>query len=221
MGYGPWPTGDRRRATGNRRRAFCLFLGLLTVRSADAAELGWTEVTVRVYHDGVIAEADEARAMTTAAATLAAADVTVRWMHCHKGAPSDEACSRPLGSGDLAVRLTRVKGAAAETRRRALGEALIPERGAPPAFAQLYLERVDDLAQRSRANTAVLLGRAMAHELTHLLTGSGRHATSGLMRPIWAAGDLRRDRPADWMLDAASVRTIRERASVPLTLARN
>ena len=193
-----------------------LFVGAGT----EAAELGWTDATVRLYHDGVVTEADEARALTTAAAILTAADVTLHWAHCHAGAPSDAVCARPLAPGELALRLTRVRRPATQTHALALGEALLPERGTAPAFAQLYLERVDDLARRSGADVAVLLGRAIAHELTHLLSGDGRHATTGLMRPIWSAWDLTRNHAADWMLDTGNVTAIRARTSASMTLAR-
>ncbi len=175
---------------------------------------------MRVYHDGVVTEAEEARALAAAAAILAAADVTLRWAHCHAHATADVACTRPLEPGELALRLIRVPRPPAKARAMALGEALLPAQGAPPAFAQLHLERVDQLAERGRADPAVLLGRAIAHELTHLLTGSGRHATTGLMRPIWSAGDVTREHAADWTLDPASVSAVRTRTAASMTLAR-
>jgi hypothetical protein len=209
MGYGPWTTG---------RGRLLLILLALTVR-ADGAELGWTDVTVRVYHDGVVTEADEARALKTAGGILTAADVNLHWTHCHAGTPFDGACARPLAPDELALRLTRVRRPAAQTRALALGEALLPGPGTAPAFAQLYLERVDDLARRSGADAAVLLGRAIAHELTHLLTGDGRHPRTGLMRSIWSAGDLTRNQSVDWMLDPGNVAAIRARTWASMTMA--
>lgn len=193
---------------------------LLAVASGTpAAELAWTDVAVRVYHDGAVSEADETRALTTAASILAPANVALRWAHCHASIPLDVECGRPLGPGEQALRLTRTRYLAANTRVLALGEALLNSRGAAPALATVYLDRVDWLAQRSRADGMVLLGRAIAHELTHLLTGDGRHAQVGLMRPVWSAGELLRGHPADWMLDAKHVAAIRARAAATMTLA--
>ncbi len=207
------------RAKGQGLRAVGRTLALLAVATgAEAAELGWTSVTVRLYHHGVVSEADEARALATAAGILAAADVSLRWTHCHASVrsqePSDPRCAQPLAPGERALRLTRTRLPAARTQELALGEALLTARGTAPAFATLHLERVDRLARRSGADAGVLLGRAMAHELTHLLTGIGRHAPAGLMRPVWSARELARERAADWALDMENVAAIRSVASV-------
>ena len=76
---------------------------------AQAAERGWTEVAVRIYHAGIVSEADEAGALDTAAAILAAAEVVPRWTHCHRGAAPDDACARPLATGELTLRLVRAR----------------------------------------------------------------------------------------------------------------
>ena len=43
-----------------------------------------------------------------------------------------------------------------------------------------------------------LLGRAIAHEIGHLLLDTNQHASTGLMRATWSRSELRRDKPADW-----------------------
>jgi hypothetical protein len=193
---------------------------LLAVACAvQAAELGWTEITVRVYHGGAVTEAAEMQALGTAARILAAADLMPRWAHCHAGT-RDDSCPRPLGPRELALRLTRTGRAVPQARAVALGDALLDAGSAGPALATVYLDRVDDLARRSHTDTSALLGRAIAHELTHLLTGSGRHAPAGLMRPVWLAAELRHERAEDWSLDAANVAAIRARASLAMTMAR-
>jgi hypothetical protein len=206
MGYGPWVLGRT-------------LLLLAVAASGEAAELGWTEVAVRVYHSGVVTEADETRALGVAAGILAAADVTPRWIHCHAAARPDAACTRPLGPGELSLRVTRTGRPMGRAQAVALGDALLGAGNAAPALATVYLERVDDLARRSHADAPILLGRAIAHELTHLLTGTGRHATTGLMRPVWRAAELARERAPDWTLDAASVTAVRARAAAAMTLA--
>jgi hypothetical protein len=194
---------------------------LAVVARVPAAELGWSDVTVRLYHDGALAEADETRATATAAAILATADVSLHWAHCHAGAPSDARCARPLEPGELVLRLTRVDRPASRVAPLlSLGEALVTARGGTPALATVHLDRVDGLARFSGADAIVLLGRAVAHELTHLLTTDSRHATTGLMRPVWLAAELAREHPADWTLDAASVSAVRARTAASMTLAR-
>ena len=215
MGYRTWAPGSGLRAPG------LLFVILLAAAaSGRAAELGWTDVTVRLYHDGALAEADETKATATAAAILAAADVNLHWAHCHTGAPSDARCARPLEPGELVLRLTRVERPAPRAAVLALGEALVTARGGAPALATVHLDRVDWLARHSGTDAIVLLGRAIAHEVTHLLTGNGRHATTGLMRPLWSSEELTREHAADWALDAGNVTAIRARTSASMTLAR-
>jgi hypothetical protein len=43
-----------------------------------------------------------------------------------------------------------------------------------------------------------LLGRAIAHEIGHLLLRSNAHAESGLMREVWTAEQVVRNRREDW-----------------------
>ena len=210
-------SSNRPRAKGQGLRAVGRTLVLLAVASgAQAAEL-----TVRLYHDGALAEADETRATATAAAILATADVSLHWAHCHAGAPSDARCARPLEPGELVLRLTRVERPEPRATLLPLGEALVTARSGAPALATVHLDRVDRLARYSGTDAIVLLGRAVAHELTHLLTTDSRHATTGLMRPVWLAAELAREHPADWTLDAASVTAVRARTAASMTLARN
>ena len=216
MGYRTWAPGSGLRVPG------LLFVMLLVVAaSGRAAELGWSDVTVSLYHDGALAEADETKATAIAAAILAAADVTLHWAHCHAGVPSDARCARPLEPGELMLRLTRVERPTPRAAVLALGEALVTARGGAPALATtVHLDRVDRLARHSGTDTIVLLGRAVAHELTHLLTSDSRHATTRLMRPVWLASELAREHRADWTLDGASVTAVRARTAASMTLAR-
>ncbi len=74
-----------------------------------------------------------------------------------------------------------------------LGEALLDTRRRKASLATIYVERVERLARDSHADPAVLLGRAIAHELVHALTGRGTHAPHGLMRAVWSVWEVARD----------------------------
>ena len=56
------------------------------------------------------------------------------------------------------------------------------------------------LSSQAKADNARLLGRAMAHEIGHLLLGTTHHASRGLMRGVWTTIDLQKDQPWDWTL---------------------
>jgi len=57
---------------------------------------------------------------------------------------------------------------------------------------------VDWLARRAQYPRASLLGRAIAHEIGHLLLRSNAHTESGLMREVWTAEQVVRNRREDW-----------------------
>jgi hypothetical protein len=67
------------------------------------------------------------------------------------------------------------------------------------------------LAAAAGIDAATLLGRAIAHELGHLLMATAAHGSHGLMRPIWSREDLRRGRGGDWMFTPQEIAAIRVR----------
>ena len=80
----------------------------------------------------------------------------------------------------------------------------------------IYADRVEWLAGAAGSQLAPLLGRAIAHELGHLLMGTSTHGLhGGLMRAEWTREEVRRARPQDWQLAAPDV--VRIRAKVDAT----
>ena len=178
---------------------------------SPAAERAWIDVSVRVYDVAPVADDDKRRAFEVAAALLAPADLEIRFTPCDTASP-EPACKRALGGDELALRL--VRGQVPLLRSTAalpLGDALLDTRRRKASLATIYIERVEWLARESRADPVVLLGRAIAHELVHALTGRGTHAPSGLMRGVWSAWEVARDRPQDWRLHDAEKAVLRTR----------
>jgi len=56
-------------------------------------------------------------------------------------------------------------------------------------LADAYLEAVQDVADWHRGDSAALLGDVLAHELGHLILGSG-HTSAGIMRAAWSPREL-------------------------------
>ncbi len=153
-----------------------------------AAALAFS-LTVRVYDAyGLSAEA-RAAARAAAERVLDDADVTVAWVECP--------CPAPVGAADLIVRLTASTPAAASS---SLGFSYVDVDRRAGTLATVFADRVQALALLARVDEGGLLGRAMAHEIVHLLFGSVQHARTGLMRGEWTAGELRRNEPWDWTL---------------------
>jgi hypothetical protein len=153
---------------------------------------------VRIYDSAGVLANELSSALRTTHDILRRADLGVDWVQCRarRDGPVPAVCDQPLSSGDVVVRL--VEGSDKESgERRALGYSLFDESGSS-GFATVYVDRVDWLARRAQYPRAPLLGRAIAHEIGHLLLRSNAHTTTGLMREVWTAEQVVRNRREDW-----------------------
>jgi hypothetical protein len=189
------------------------FLGLvamgvtLTAGPASGAELAWTGLNVRVYDNADVPKAALRAALETASQTLRPADVEVSWLTCTSS--SGGRCTVPLGRGELMVRL--VRSAQGSGDDESLGTALVDPKTGTGVLATVYVDRVERLAHSSNGDLGMLLGRAMAHEIGHLLMGRAGHASHGLMRPRWTKAEVARNATIDWRFDRPDLDTIRAR----------
>jgi len=169
-------------------------------------------VTVRVY--GVLEDdAALSTALSHADAAMAGVPVFPEWVACTgRAAASTPRCGAALPWGELAVRI--VDGPRPARRNEvALGMSIVARDGSAGALATVYADRVFALARRSGTDPMVLLGHAIAHELGHLLMGSTRHASEGLMRKTWTTSELAGRDPRDWSFAPGDAAVIRRRAS--------
>ena len=165
-------------------------------------------LVLRVFDRSGDSAADRQEALQTADAILRQADVTATWVDCSNGArqASHAICTDPLGSGELAVRMTpapkdkkaRLKS---PTVQRALGYSMV-EPAVGGTLATIFTDRVAWLATSSHSGYRALLGRAVAHEIGHLLIGTTEHSQAGLMRAVWTAAELTRNDRDDWLFTA-------------------
>lgn len=160
-------------------------------------------VTIRVYgSDGIARETSEL-ALQEAAFILAQARVDTEWRDCAHPA-AHGACATPVDGRELLVRLSRAPANEHSGRRRPLGYSLIDTVAGRGQLATIYLDRVEWLALQGGVARGVLLGRAIAHEVGHLMLGSQDHSEDGLMRALWTASELARNTPADWLFSPVS-----------------
>ena len=153
---------------------------------------------VRIYDNAGILAGELTSALRTTHDILRRADLIVDWVQCRarRDGPVPAVCDQPLSSSDVVVRL--IEGSDKETgERRALGYSLFDSNGVS-GFATVYVDRVDWLARRAQYARAPLLGRAIAHEIGHLLLRSNAHTDTGLMREVWTAEQVLRNRREDW-----------------------
>jgi hypothetical protein len=168
-------------------------------------------VVVRVYDMATTDAAGRAAALRVAAGAIASAGLTVSWRDCSRGG-ADHPCRTVRDAGDLVVRIMPVALAAAGSEDVELGYAPIDPAGRATVIATVYYDVVQRVAQRTGLNARELLGRAVAHELGHLLLRVPGHGPSGLMRPLWTDAELLQNRPGDWTFSDAERRQVQAAA---------
>jgi hypothetical protein len=125
-----------------------------------------------------------------AQATLRAASIDLVWRDCVNGG-----CEEPLGARDLIVRIVAApRGVGLDE----LGYSMVDLQERIGTLATVYSDRAALLAERARVETGKVLGRAVAHEVGHMLLGTSRHSATGLMRASWLDREVRREFGPDW-----------------------
>ncbi|MFN7916247.1 MAG: hypothetical protein U0Q55_12980 [Vicinamibacterales bacterium] len=173
-------------------------------------------LVVRLYDSAGLATRDLHESGRVAAAILASAAVDVQWRRCPDLLPSGvDACRLPLAANEAVLRLIPSSGRMRESAEP-LGSTLLDPWGRQAVLSTVFVDRILDVADRARIDHTQLLGRAVAHELGHLLLGSAGHSTEGLMRPFWTDDLLRSGTRESWQLlpeQAAAIRANRMRAA--------
>jgi hypothetical protein len=188
--------------------AVVLMLANAAIRAADIDAMSRPHVTVRIYDSAGLDPATHAHTLMVATGILKQAGIEVTWLGCqsqHGTGPAD--CGVPLGRTEVAVRFVRVRAEA--TTHLTLGSSLVDTRARTGSFATIYVNRVERLASGTGISADVLLGRALAHELGHLLLGSSEHANAGLMQAVWTLDVLTRNQASDWWFTEGDARAMR------------
>jgi hypothetical protein len=144
-------------------------------------------------------------AESEAARILRPVPIEWSWIDC-TGRVMPDACQSPQVPTDLVIRLTRKALPQASTRT--LG---IAGSSAGYATAFLFYDRVLALRTQTRF-LPIMLGRVLAHEITHLLLPQEEHAQLGLMRAHWSAEDLQRTSTAYLGLSIRSIQLMQGEA---------
>jgi hypothetical protein len=179
--------------------------GLLVPSMTQSASLGRVAVTARLYNTARVPAAVADTALAVASRAMVASHIDITWHNC----AVSSACGTVPGPRELVIRLVRSRDLPREPAALVLGEAFIDTNARDAVLATIYVDRVERMAELSETDGTLLLGRAIAHEVGHLLLGTTAHSSAGLMRAKWSSGDIRRNHIADWILtreDAAAIR---------------
>lgn len=166
-------------------------------------------ILVRVYDNAGVTPSDLNEALKQSYEILRRADVTVDWVQCpaRRSGSIPAICDTPPGRSEMVVRL--VEGAEKDRDRRPLGQPLLDPSSRTGVFATVFMNRVDRFAEVAQFSRPTVLGRAIAHEIGHLILGTNSHSETGLMREVWTVEQLVRNRPEDWQFTPAQTFELR------------
>lgn len=167
---------------------------------AATVERSWSVITLRTYGTDDEWGPNLHQARIQVESIFREAGISIVWLNCLAPAgtldDSAAACRSPLKSNELVV---RIMAAHDDTgKQRVLGEALVDPRSDAPCLSTIYVDRVMALSRTAGVSPGIVLGRAIAHEIGHLLLGTSLHSEEGLMRALWSRRQLQRNRPRDW-----------------------
>jgi hypothetical protein len=181
----------------------CVLLSKAPLASTDL-------ITIRFYNTFGLTRHAVAEARSVADAVLKAAGIDASWRECRT--PRYEAtdpCNNVLRQDEVVVRVVR-DPAGLETSP-ALGDSFVDASTGIGVLATVFADRVLAAGSRTGANPIVLLGRAVAHEVGHLLIGTPTHSARGLMRAQWSDDELRSNRDRDWVFSRSQALRMQNR----------
>jgi hypothetical protein len=183
-----------------------LMLALAAAVPADAASDPEPGVSIRTYNYAQIPDESLARARAAADGIFKRAGIVLRWIDCRvPQSESGAACVEPLdGRRDLVLRLMdRTPHDRSDAGRVVeLGSSMLDREQRGGVLMTIDLFPVRAIAREALTDVPTLLGRAIAHEMGHLMLGSSHHPKAGLMRALWSHDELRGIKPAHWQFSA-------------------
>ena len=192
-----------------------LVVALAAAVSTNAATESELPVVVRTFNYAHVPAEQLASARSTATTILARAGISLHWIDCWvPKSESGAACTEPLGErGDLLLRLVDI---ASQTSGGvvALGTSMLDVEQGAGVLMTVDAVPIRAIAEKTPTDVSTLMGRAIAHEIGHLLLGSSRHATGGLMRALWSHEELKGLKPAYWQFTADEAAKMRHSLAV-------
>jgi hypothetical protein len=189
---------------------FMLLLMAAHIGASEAAPAPEAAVVVRTYNYAAVPTDQLASALSETAHIFQRAGISLEWIECRVPGSEGAPCTEPLVAGrDLMLRLVDRTPAEGE-RIVALGESMLDREQGGGVLMTIDLLPVRTIAGRAGTAIATLLGRAIAHEIGHLLLGSREHPRSGLMRAMWSQDELRGLKPAYWGFSAREAAQMRQ-----------
>jgi hypothetical protein len=190
---------------------FMLIMSAAHAATVDAAPHQQVAVSIRTFNYAAVAGGQMSDAQSEATHIFKGAGISLEWIECRvPGTGAGMACSEPLLTGrDLMLRLVDRVPVTGE-RVVALGESMLDREQRGGVLMTIDLFPVRAVAEKTATAVSTLLGRAIAHEIGHLLLGSAEHPRLGLMRALWSHEELRGLKPAHWGFSSREAAQMRE-----------
>jgi hypothetical protein len=168
-------------------------------------------VTIRVYNYAAVSPAELAAARAAADQIFQDTGISLQWVSCRvPNSPEGDTCTESLRTtGEFILRL-QSSAPTGSQRHVALGSSVIDRSAGGGVLITIDPAQVHNVAWQSGTAPCTLLGRAIAHELGHMLIGTNEHADHGLMRALWSQAELRQDHDTDWHFSADEVEVMRK-----------
>jgi len=175
---------------------------------AHAQTAAARRVVVRSYNTIGLPLPMLSHAETTVGELLRDAGIDSSWRNCRTmngpSSQSDDMCGETLDAAELIVRIVPTPRTISDAE--VLGYSHVDAYLRQGALATVFADRVEALAAALRIDEGTLLGRAITHELGHLLLGTLGHSETGLMRGAWNTAGRRR---SDWFFSSAEASRMR------------
>jgi hypothetical protein len=190
-------------------KAVLVAMTLVVCVSADSS----VTLTVRLYNTSGIPTPQLLAARHAAESILRHTGLDVRFRQCGRlvspGNPVD-LCDDLLKPSEVVVRVIDAPSVTASPQPDAYGVSYVVKETNHGWLATVFSDRIDRAATRVGVESGTLLGRVIAHEVGHLLLGSGYHGEAGVMRAEWPDALLSR-KGDEWhfsMLEAARMQLV-------------
>lgn len=146
-------------------------------------------VIVRTYNTYGMSKDAVRTATYTVRRLFSDAGITTIWRDCRiAGRPAradTDACADSLKPNEVIVRVVAGRDPFRDDRTMTLGDSFIDPLTRAGSLATVYADRVEMLAGALQIEFGVMIGRAITHEIAHLLLGTNQHTSHGLMRGTW------------------------------------
>lgn len=204
------PTSRPGHAWASARYALLVAIGTWSLAGATphAQTIDAQRIVVRSYNTVGVPLPLLDRAEATVNELLQEAGIDSRWRNCRTqsgpSSQSTDSCADVLNASEVIVRIVRTPRVITDVE--VLGYSHVDAYRRQGTLATVFADRIRALAAALRSDEGTLLGRAIAHEVGHLLLGTHEHSETGLMRGAWNTVSRHQ---FDWLFSSAEATRMR------------